>query len=260
MITRYRILVGSAQWAVTLGQFDIMFAAVAMARYNCLPREGHLQTMLRVFGYLKHHDKAAIRFNLDKPETYLLPRVKHNWNELYGDIEEKLPEDRLEPKGKPLNITTYFDTDYAHDQETRRSVSGIIMYLNKTPVRWYSKRQNTVESSSYGSELVSARIATEQVIEMRYKLMMMDVPIKGSAMVFGDNKSVIVSTSLPSSTLKKKHNAVAYHKVRECVACGIADLIHIPGKENIADVLTKALGPNILYDLVKGVLFGKKDK
>ena len=97
-------------------------------------------------------------------------------------------------------------------------------------------------------------------MEMRYKLMMMGVPIKGSAMVFGDNKSVIVSTTLPSSTLKKKHNAIAYHKVRECVACGIVDLIHIPGKDNITDILTKALGPNVLYGLVKGVLFGKKDK
>ena len=177
---------------MTLGQFDIMFAAVTMARYNCLHREGHLQTMLRVFGYLKHHDKAAIRFNVDEPETNLLPRVKHNWSELYGDIEEELPEDRLEPKRKPLAITTYFHADHAHDLETRRSVSGILMYLNKTPVKWYSKRQNTVETSSYGSELVSARIATEQVMEMRYKLMMMGVPIKGSAMVFGDNKSVIV--------------------------------------------------------------------
>ena len=60
--------------------------------------------------------------------------------------------------------------------------------------------------------------------------------------------------------MKKKHNAIAYHKVRESVACGIVDLIHIPGKDNITDILTKALGPNVLYGLVKGVLFGKKDK
>ena len=102
------------------------------------------------------------------------------------------------------------------------------MFLNNTPVKWYSKRQNAVESSSYGSALVAARIATDQVVEMRYKLMMMGVPIKGSTLMFGDNLSVIVSTSLPSSTFKKKHNAVAYHRVREAIAAGIVDLVHMP--------------------------------
>ena len=61
------------------------------------------------------------------------------------------------------------------------------MFLNNTPVKWYSKKQNTVESSSYGSALVTARIVTDQVVEMRYKLMMMSVPIKGSTLMFGDN-------------------------------------------------------------------------
>ena len=97
------------------------------------------------------------------------------------------------------------------------------------------------------------------VIELRYKLRMLGVPLKSSAMLFGDNKSVIISTSLPSSTLKKKHNAVAYHRVRQSVAAGIIDLILIPGKENIADTLTKALGPKVLYRLLRVILFGKKE-
>lgn len=134
------------------------------------------------------------------------------------------------------------------------------MCFNKTPVRWYSKRQNTVESSSYGSELVAARIATEMVIEIRYNLMMLGVPVLGSALMLGDNKSVVISTTLPSSTLKKKHNLIANHRVREAIAAEIVDSYHIPGTENIADILTKPLGPNILYDLVHGILFGKKDK
>lgn len=133
------------------------------------------------------------------------------------------------------------------------------MFLNKTPVKWYIKRQNTVELSSYGSELVTSRIATDQVVEMRHKLMMIGVSIKGRTMMLSDNKSVILSTSLPSITFKKKRNAVAYHHVREAITARIRDLVHIHGKENLADVLTKPLGPNILYGLVCGVLFNKKD-
>ena len=73
------------------------------------------------------------------------------------------------------------------------------------------QRQNTVETSTYGAELVALRIAIELIIEYRYKLRMMGIPIEGASQVLCDNKSVVLSTSLPSSTLKKKHNALAYH-------------------------------------------------
>jgi len=50
---------------------------------------------------------------------------------------------------------------------------------------------------------------------------------------------MVLSTSLPSSTLKKKHNALAYHQIREAVAAGIVKVRHIAGTENVADILTK---------------------
>ena len=62
------------------------------------------------------------------------------------------------PKGKTVQITTYVDADHAHDQVTRRSVTGILLFVNNTPTKWYSKRQNTVETSTYGAELVALRI------------------------------------------------------------------------------------------------------
>ena len=75
------------------------------------------------------------------------------------------------------------------------------------------------------------------------------------SLMFGDNKSVIMNMTLPSSTLKKKHNAITYHRVREAVAAGIINLVHIPGIENIADVLTKPLGPQEHMRLVHPILF-----
>ena len=59
-ISQYRMLIGSLNWAVTLGRFDVMFSAITMARYSSMPREGHLKVCLRVFGYLKHHSKGTI--------------------------------------------------------------------------------------------------------------------------------------------------------------------------------------------------------
>ena len=86
---------------------------------------------------------------------------------------------------------------------------------NNTVVKAFSKRQTTVESSTYGSELVAARLATDHAVELIYTLQMIGVPIDGSTLMLGDNKSVVINTTIPSSALKKKHNAIAYHRVCE---------------------------------------------
>jgi hypothetical protein len=125
------------------------------------------------------------------------------------------------------------------------------MFANNTAIKWYCKLQNTVESSTYGSELVAGRIATELAMEMRYKLRMLGVPIDGAVTMYGDNMSVIQSTSAPSSILKKKHNAIAWHHLREAVASGVIDLLHVRSELNLSDALTKGLGPIIYERLVK---------
>ena len=248
------MLIGAGIWAVTLGRFDVHYAISTMARFNILPREGHLKELLRVFGYLKHFAKRRIIIDTETADHSNLKFTEHNWSELYPDSKEELPPDMPEPKGNSVKIIIYFDADHAHDLETRRSVTGIFVLFNNTPIRWYSKRQNTVETSTYGSELVAARIAVEIAMEMRYKLRMLGVPIDGPTTMFGDNKSVILNTTLPSSTLKKKHNAIAYHRVREAVASGVINLVHIPSGENISDLLTKPHGPSKHYDLMKRYL------
>ena len=70
-----------------------------------------------------------------------------------------------------------------------------------------------------------------------------------------DNEAVIKNTTLPSSTLKKKHNAIAYHKVREAVAAGIVRLAYVKSEMNRSDILTKPLGSQNMYQLTRGILF-----
>jgi hypothetical protein len=67
-------------------------------------------------------------------------------------------------------MTVYVDANHEHDLVTRRSITNILIILNNTPIRWVSKRQKTVETSTYGSELVSARIAIELIMEVCYML------------------------------------------------------------------------------------------
>ena len=69
----------------------------------------------------------------------------------------------------------------------------------------------------------------------------MGMLVEGPDIILCDNKSAVLNTALPSSTLKKKHNAIAYHKTREAVAANIIKIFHIEGTENVADILTKPL-------------------
>jgi hypothetical protein len=84
---------------------------------------------------------------------------------------------------------------------------------------------------------------------------MLGVPIDGHTLMLGDNASVIASTTIPSSPLRKKHNAVAYHRVREAIAAGIIKFAKVDSKDNLSDCLTKPLGPDDFLRLVKRVLF-----
>ena len=93
------------------------------------------------------------------------------------------------------------------------------------------------------------------VIETRYALRMLGIGVDGPALMLGDNKSVVLNTSVPSSILKKKHCAINYHRVRESIAAGIVRFFHIPSYKNIADCLTKPLAGNVTYNLLEPVLF-----
>jgi hypothetical protein len=84
---------------------------------------------------------------------------------------------------------------------------------------------------------------------------MFGVPLKGPANVYCDNDSMVKNTTLPESTLNKKHNAIAYHKVRESVATGTIRIAKKDSHTNIADMLTKIVSGPRLQDLCSRVLF-----
>jgi hypothetical protein len=127
--------------------------------------------------------------------------------------------------------------------------------LNNTILRCTSKRQNTVETATYGAEMVAGRLAVEQVMDIRYRLRMLGVPITEASVLLGDNQSTITSCSIPSSNLKKRHNAIAYNRIREAVAAGVVKLKYIKSKCNLADALTKPLSGGMHYDLWRSYLF-----
>ena len=129
------------------------------------------------------------------------------------------------------------------------------MLLNNTPIVWISKRQKTVETSTYGSELVAARIAIDLIIEMRYKMRLLGVRLEEQTIMLGDNMSVILNTTIPSSTLKKKHLACSYHRIREAIAGRFVKFGHVSSENNFADINTKPLGASAFHRLIAPYFF-----
>ena len=84
------------------------------------------------------------------------------------------------PKGDPVRITTFVDVYHSYYLRTRRSDTGVLVFLNKPPIQWHSRQHNTMETSTYGSELLAIIIATTLTIAMHYNLIIIRVPINGT--------------------------------------------------------------------------------
>ena len=256
-MAKYRSIIGSLNWVLTLGRFDIAYSLSTLSRYMMGPREGHLVALERVLGYLSHREHGTIV--VDTGEAPIRNEATfskgHDWIEFYPDAVENVPNDLPLPQGNMARLTCYVDADHARDSVTRRSVTGIFVLLNNTPIVWMSKRQRTVETSTYGSELVAARIAIDILIEMRFKLRALGLNLEETSVMIGDNMSVVVNTTIPSSMLKKKTHACNYHRVREAIAAGFIDFGHIDTKRNVADIFTKPLERAIFQPLVNEYLF-----
>jgi hypothetical protein len=237
----YQELVGILRWGIELGRIDLNFECAVLSSHTALPREGHMAAILHVFGHLKHTGKWSILMDPREPQINEEWFTDHDWFEFYDKATEKLPGNPPKPRGKPVTTTAYFDADHAANRMTRRSHTGIIIFVNSAPVLWTSKRQNTVESSSFGSELVAGRMAVDMIESLRYKLRMFGVPLPGPTTVFGDNESVMNNARVPSQKLNKKHNSIAFHRVRETVAQGMTRFVWMFGEINISDLLTKSL-------------------
>ena len=80
-------------------------------------------------------------------------------------------------------------------------------------------------------------------------LQYLGVPISPSSYLFGDNESVVKSSTVPHSQLAKRHHALAYHYTREAVASKMVIFHHIPGEINPADILSKHWGHSQIYQL-----------
>ena len=238
----YQSQIGVLRWIIEIGRLDITTEVSMLASHMVMPREGHLEAVFRIFAYLKKKHNARLIYDPTYPEIEVTDfKGNEDWSAFYGDVKEAIPPNAPPPRGKGVVLRTFVDADHAGNLLTRRSRTGYIQMINMSIINWFSKKQGSIEGSTFGSEFVALKTAMEANRALRYKLRMMGVPIDGPSYVYCDNQSVIANTTRPESVLKKKSNSIAFHAVRESVAMGEILICYIKSDYNIADLMTKVL-------------------
>jgi hypothetical protein len=142
---------------------------------------------------------------------------------------------------------------------TGKCVTALLHLLNQTPIDWYSKKQSTVETATFGSEFVAARMAIDQIYDIRTTLRYLGVPIRTKSYMFGDNQSVVTNSTMPHSSLNKRHHLLSYHKVREAIAAKYVAFYWKDGSKNPADILSKHWDFASTWPMLQPLLFWRGD-
>lgn len=187
---------------------DLSYSVGVLSKYMQEPKESHGASLKQVLRYLR----GTCSFGLFFKRT----------NKVY--------------------LLGYSDSSYNVDVDDGKSTTGHIFYLGESPITWCSQKQETVALSSCEAEFMAATEAAKQAIWLQELLAEVTGGECEKVTVRIDNKSAIALTKNPVFHGRSKHIHTRYHFIRECVENEQVNVEHVPGSEQKADILTKALG------------------
>ena len=132
------------------------------------------------------------------------------WSQtVYGDAPTYRPPNMTKPRGQGLIVSAHVDSDHAGDTVTRILRTGFFIYCNNAIVYWMSKKQGSIETSSFGSEFLAMKYCTEYIQGIKFKLHIMGIQCDCPIFIYGYNQSILANTTMPHSMLNKKSNSIA---------------------------------------------------
>lgn len=209
----YRSIVGALQY-MCMTRPDIAYAVQQCCLVMHGPRAPHLALAKRVLRYLRGTTSHGLHLQ----------------------------------RAPSLDLVAYSDADWAGCPDTHRSTSGYTVYLGDSLISWSSKRQATVSRSSAEAEYRAVANAVAECCWVRQLLAELFIPMPKASVLFCDNISSVYMSSNPVHHRRTKHIELDIHFVREQVALGKFRVLHVPTKQQFADVLTKGLPTTAFQD------------
>ncbi|TXG46384.1 hypothetical protein EZV62_028112 [Acer yangbiense] len=140
-----------------------------------------------------------------------------------------------------MYAVSLISSDYAGDQDDRKSTSGYVFMMGSGAVSWSSKKQQIVTLSTTEAEFVAATSCSCQAIWLRRLLEALHYRQQGPILIYCDNVSAIKLSRNPVLHGRSKHIDVRYHFLRDLCKDGTIDLIFCRSEDQAADILTKPL-------------------
>ncbi|XP_033138570.1 uncharacterized protein LOC103844422 isoform X1 [Brassica rapa] len=189
---------------------DLSYCVGVLSRYMQDPKESHGAAMKQCLRYLRGTTSYGLAFENEKTRT--------------------------------TRLVGYSDSSHNVDQDDGKSTTGHVFYLGDSPITWCSSKQETVALSSCEAEFMAGTEAARQAIWLQDLLGQISENLCKKTVIRIDNQSAIALTRNPVFHGQSKHIHTRYHFIRECVEKGLLEVEHVPGNEQKADILTKALG------------------
>ncbi|KAK6158859.1 hypothetical protein DH2020_006173 [Rehmannia glutinosa] len=205
--TRYRALIGSLLY-LTASRPDITFEVGVCARFQSAPKESHMTVAKRILSYLKGCQEVGLWY----------------------------------PKKGGFKFIGYSDSAYVGCRVDKKSTSGTCQMLGNRLVSWFSKKQNSIATSTAEAEYIAAGSCCAQVLWMRQQLIDYEIEEKKKFQLYMcDNTSAIAITHNPVLHSRTKHIDVRYHFIRDHVEKKDITLEYISTDKQLADIFTKPL-------------------
>ena len=150
-----------------------------------------MEAVLNIISYLQGKHNSRLSLDTTYPDIYHSSFKKHKWVDLYGNIKEAIPKNMPDPRVKDVYLRMYVDIYHDVDNSTRRSSTGLFIYINMALIHCLSNKQPIIKTSVFGVEFVEMKHQMETLRVLWYKLRMMGVPIFGPSCIYGDNMLVI---------------------------------------------------------------------
>jgi hypothetical protein len=208
-VSQYQSIVGALMYAACATRPDIAYSVSTLSQYSARPNSTHFGALKRVLRYLRGSTNLSLTFT---------------------GTNDLAPQ-----------LVAYTDSDWASNQDDRRSVTGYVFILCGGPISWASRRQKTVAQSTVEAEYMATAEAVKEAIWWRRFLGELAQTIDSPTSLYSDNAGSISLAHNPEHHARTKHIDVKYHLTREHLQLGTISLQRVPTKGNTADIFTKAL-------------------